>query len=116
MTRDEGLAALWRLTHLDVRDFDWVNVYARFPQPASTAEAPEASLLPRQITGLGELTRREIEVLDRAAEGQTNRQIGRDLAITPSTVATYLQRIYHKLGVSGRGELRTLGRRHSTAA
>lgn len=62
VTRDEGLAALWRLTHLDVRDFDWVNVYARFPQPASTAEAPDASLLPRQITGLGELTRREIEV------------------------------------------------------
>lgn len=116
VTRDEGLAALWRLTHLDVRDFDWVNVYARFPQPQTAAGEVEATLLPRQITGLGELTEREIQVLDRAANGQTNREIGRELEITPSTVATYLQRVYLKLGLSGRRELKSLAHHNPTAA
>lgn len=114
--RDEGLRALWRELHLDVRNFDWVSTYSRCPETLGDALEPNVGLLPRQVTGLSELTAREIEVLDRAADGQTNRQIGQDLAITASTVATYLQRIYHKLGLSGRRDLRALGHHRPSAA
>jgi Bacterial regulatory proteins, luxR family len=38
------------------------------------------------------------------AEGQTNRQIGQILFITPKTAGVHVSRILTKLGVTGRGE------------
>jgi DNA-binding NarL/FixJ family response regulator len=52
----------------------------------------------------GGLTRKEIEVLARLAEGRSNREIAEALYITPSTVKTHLEHIYAKLGVTGRQE------------
>ncbi len=49
-----------------------------------------------------QLTRREKEILGLAAQGYTNVQIALELKISPKTVATYLSRIYSKLGVSNR--------------
>ncbi len=46
------------------------------------------------------LTAREKEVMDLAAKGYTNAQIAFELGISPKTVATYMSRIYTKLGVS----------------
>ena len=48
------------------------------------------------------LTARELEVLRSLASGKTNREVGRELRISPSTVKTYVQRIMAKLGVSDR--------------
>lgn len=50
------------------------------------------------------LTRKEVEVLARLAEGRSNREIAEALFVTPATVKTHLAHIYDKLGVSGRGE------------
>lgn len=47
-------------------------------------------------------TRREGEVLALAAEGWTNRQIGRRLGITERTVRKHLGAVYDKAGVRGR--------------
>ena len=44
------------------------------------------------------LSPRESEVLDWMARGKSNTDIATILAISPETVRTYVQRIYHKLG------------------
>jgi DNA-binding NarL/FixJ family response regulator len=48
------------------------------------------------------LSSQEIEVLRLIASGKTNRQIAQELAISLSSVKTYVQRIIKKLGVSDR--------------
>lgn len=48
------------------------------------------------------LTGREGEIVRLLREGLTNKQIARELGIGPSTVKTHLERIFAKLGVSGR--------------
>jgi DNA-binding NarL/FixJ family response regulator len=50
------------------------------------------------------LTEREIQVLQLAAAGQTDRQIGQGLAISERTVRRHLQSIYCKFGVNTRVE------------
>jgi two-component system, NarL family, response regulator LiaR len=48
------------------------------------------------------LTSRELEILQRLAEGKTNRQISEDLHLSLSTVKRHLERIISKLEVSDR--------------
>ncbi len=50
------------------------------------------------------LTGRELEVLQLAARGLTNRAIGRELGISDRTVQGHLANVYGKLGVSSRTE------------
>lgn len=57
------------------------------------------------------LTGREKEVLHRAAEGLTNRQIGHGLGISERTVQAHLSHIYDKLGVASRTEATTVALR-----
>lgn len=52
----------------------------------------------------GGLTRKEIEVLARLADGMSNREIAAALYVTPATVKTHLAHIYTKLGAAGRQE------------
>jgi DNA-binding NarL/FixJ family response regulator len=52
----------------------------------------------------GPLTRKELEVLSRLAEGRSNKEIADALYVTPATVKTHLAHIYNKLGVTGRQE------------
>ena len=54
--------------------------------------------------GAPPLTRKEVEVLARLAQGRTNREIADALFITPATVKSHLAHIYAKLGVTGRQE------------
>jgi DNA-binding NarL/FixJ family response regulator len=50
----------------------------------------------------GGLTRKELEVLARLAEGMSNREIAAALYVTPATVKSHLAHIYTKLGAAGR--------------
>ena len=50
------------------------------------------------------LTRKELEVLARLAEGRSNKEIADALFVTPATVKSHLAHIYVKLGVAGRQE------------
>jgi DNA-binding NarL/FixJ family response regulator len=56
-----------------------------------------------------DLTEREVEVLQSAAQGLTNKQIGKQLFISDRTVQGHLQNIYQKLGVTTRTEAVALG-------
>lgn len=49
------------------------------------------------------LSSREREVLKMLGNGQTVAAIAAELYLAPSTVKTHVQRLYEKLGVSGRG-------------
>ncbi len=46
-----------------------------------------------------ELTRRECEILDLLASGQSNKELARSLGISPNTVKTHLASLFAKLGV-----------------
>jgi len=56
-------------------------------------------------SGPDPLTRREREVAELAAAGRSNRAIADELFVSIRTVENHLQRVYDKLGVSGRREL-----------
>ena len=55
----------------------------------------------------GTLTEREAEILVLIANGRTNREIARDLTISPGTVKKHVENMKSKLGVHRRTELAT---------
>ncbi len=55
------------------------------------------------------LTPREAEVLDLLRSGRSNAEIAQALHVSIETVRTHARRIYRKLGVKSRRELRALG-------
>lgn len=61
------------------------------------------------------LTPREAEVLRLVAAGRSNREIGRELAISESTVAKHLTSIFNKIGVDNRTAATAFAIRHSLA-
>ncbi|MEA2284250.1 MAG: hypothetical protein QOJ21_293, partial [Solirubrobacteraceae bacterium] len=53
-----------------------------------------------------DLTPQELQIARMAADGLTNREIGRRLYLSHRTVSTHLYRMFPKLGVTARSELR----------
>jgi HD-like signal output (HDOD) protein/DNA-binding CsgD family transcriptional regulator len=83
--RDAGLgtAALWRLLY----------------------ELPVAGPSERRVKVAADvLSRRELDVLRRLAQGMSYASIAADLRLSPSTVRAHLHNLYKKLGVSDRAQ------------
>ena len=59
-----------------------------------------------------DLTDRELEVLALMVKGLTNRQIGQQLTISPSTVKHHVSNILSKLEASSRAEATALAMEH----
>jgi DNA-binding NarL/FixJ family response regulator len=59
-------------------------------------------LLPSQASEDAQLSEREKQVLRLAAEGLANKQIGRRLGISDSTVKVHLANVYRRIGVTDR--------------
>jgi DNA-binding CsgD family transcriptional regulator len=74
------------------------------------AELTAAGARPRRaaLTGFDALTASERRVAELAVEGLTNREIAQALFVTVKTVEWHLGNTYGKLGISSRGELKTV--------
>jgi DNA-binding CsgD family transcriptional regulator/tetratricopeptide (TPR) repeat protein len=53
-----------------------------------------------------QLTPQELQIVQMAADGLSNRQIGQKLYLSPRTVSSHLYRVFPKLGITSRTELR----------
>ena len=74
----------------------WVE-RQRKPQTPLVTSGPNL----KAIKALG-LTRREIQMLGILATGKSNKEIARDLGLSPNTIKTHLANLYEKLGVRNR--------------
>ncbi|WP_239134204.1 LuxR family transcriptional regulator [Rugosimonospora africana] len=78
----------------------------RPPSPEHAGTQPAGTQPSRtQPAGTGELaglTERELQVLARVAAGDTNREIGEQLYISPRTVGVHISHILDKLGIRSR--------------
>jgi DNA-binding NarL/FixJ family response regulator len=51
------------------------------------------------------LTPQELQVAILAADGKTNREVGKQLFLSPKTIEWHLGHVYRKLGISSRSKL-----------
>ncbi len=81
---------------------------------AEPAATPTTASESRSAIAAG-LTEREVEVLRLLATGLSNREIGDQLFISPTTVARHVANIYAKIGVDSRPKATAFANRHDLA-
>ena len=67
----------------------------------------------RATTGWDSLTRTEQKVVELVAQGLTNREVAKQLFVSPRTVETHLSHVFAKMGVSSRVQLAVAAARHT---
>ncbi|MFB6894114.1 AAA family ATPase [Kitasatospora sp. NPDC056327] len=67
--------------------------------------APSGAAGPAARAGAAVLTGQELRIARLAATGLTNKEIGRQLRLSPRTVAAHLYKIFPKLGIASRAAL-----------
>ena len=78
------------------------------PRPFSRRPGREpGDAKPVTVNVRSQLTRSEQQTALLAAAGRSNKEIAGELVVSVRTVENHLQRVYEKLGVSGRKELTT---------
>jgi two-component system nitrate/nitrite response regulator NarL len=58
-----------------------------------------------EIGKIDQLSRREFQIAEHAAQGESNKQIADQLGLSEHTVKNYLFHVFEKLGVANRIEL-----------
>ncbi|MDX1385903.1 MAG: helix-turn-helix transcriptional regulator, partial [Thermoanaerobaculia bacterium] len=70
-----------------------------------TADFESHAPLPLDHPARGELTERQLEILEQLVSGRRIPAIAGELFLSPHTVRNHLKSIYAKVGVSGQSEL-----------
>lgn len=91
----------------------WFDGAAMAAIVSEVSEASRRSALKRAVPCLGDLTKRERQVVGLVAEGMKNRIMADRLCISEATVRHHLTSIFGKLGVTNRVELLLLAHRES---
>ncbi|MFD4322235.1 AAA family ATPase [Streptomyces sp. NPDC058548] len=81
---------------------------ARELRASGAGARPGAAPTPDNAGLLEQLTAQQRQIVDLAARGLSNREIGEQLFLSPRTVGSHLYNVYPKLGVSRRQQLRDL--------
>jgi DNA-binding CsgD family transcriptional regulator len=92
----------------DARDaFDAMDCAAWGDQARRELRASGESSRRRDVAASDQLTAQELQIAHLAAQGLSNRDIGHQLYLSHRTIGTHLYRIFPKLGITARGELRS---------
>ncbi len=86
--------------HRDLRDL--VDLACERPELGSEVARRLAAAVAPRPAAAGPLSAREMEVLDLVAGGRTDREIARQLFLSPGTVRVHVSHAVHKLGVADR--------------
>jgi two-component system nitrate/nitrite response regulator NarL len=70
------------------------------PLPRSPQPSPSGT----EVSPLGALTARELEILRHVIDGQTNKQIGRKISLSEITIKGHLRVAYKKIGAANRAD------------
>jgi DNA-binding CsgD family transcriptional regulator len=92
----------------DARDaFDAMGCAAWSDQARRELRASGESSRQRDLAVSDQLTAQELQIAQLAAHGLSNRDIAERLYLSHRTIGTHLYRIFPKLGITSRGELRS---------
>lgn len=98
-----------RLKRTGLPDVVLSAVQARLGGPCATAErcatAAQEVFAPSSTDSFARLTDIQLTISRLVAAGQTNRQIARQVYLTPHTINFHLREIFRKLDISSRVEL-----------
>jgi DNA-binding CsgD family transcriptional regulator len=86
--------------------FDRLGAAALSKGARQELRATGERILGRTLDARERLTAQELQIAQFAAEGLSNREIGERLFLSPRTVGGHLYRIFPKLGITGRAQLR----------
>ena len=85
-------------------------------EPVGVRLAPAAAVAGgRSMPGSSGLSRRELEVLQLVAAGETNSQIARRLGLSTHTVERHVANLYRKIGARGRADATAFAFRNGMA-
>lgn len=73
--------------------------------------AAARTMAPAATEGLGELSQRELDVLERIGRGLSSKEMARELRLSENTVKFYRKSLYRKLRISARSEAVAAARR-----
>lgn len=86
--------------------FDSLGLTRRAEQAYRELRASGQTIRNRTSTTLAELTAQELQIARLAAEGLSNKEIGERLYLSPRTIGSHLYKIFPKLGITSRTQLR----------
>ena len=89
-----------------IETFDALSVVPGSERARQQLRATGETSRPRTAEARDQLTPQELQIVQMAAAGLTDREIGQKLYLSHRTISSHLYRVFPKLGITSRTELR----------